>query len=111
VIPHFGGGMLREALMLADLSPNVHLDTSSSNSWIKYTPGLTLEGVFRSALASAGPDRLLFGTDSSFFPRGWNRDVYQVQKEALDTIGASAAVQEKIFGGNFSRLFPDVSKG
>ena len=39
IIPHFGAGMLREALMLADCCPNVHLDTSSSNSWIKFTPG------------------------------------------------------------------------
>jgi predicted TIM-barrel fold metal-dependent hydrolase len=27
VIPHFGAGFLREALMLADLCPNVYLDT------------------------------------------------------------------------------------
>ena len=105
IVPHFGAGMLREALMLADLCPNVYLDTSSSNSWIKYTPGLTLEAVFSSALAVAGPDRLLFGTDSSFFPRGWNRDVYEKQKASLDKIGAPEDVQQKIFGGNFARLF------
>lgn len=105
VIPHFGAGMLREALMIADLCPNVYLDTSSSNSWIKFTPGLTLEGVFRSALATVGPDRLLFGTDSSFFPRGWNRVVYDAQRAALDAIGAGPKVQDGIFGGNFSRLF------
>ena len=105
IVPHFGAGMLREALMLADLCPNVYLDTSSSNSWIKYTPGLTLEAVFSSALAVAGPDRLLFGTDSSFFPRGWNREVYEKQRAALSAIGAPAEVQEKIFGGNFASLF------
>jgi len=105
VIPHFGAGMLREALMLADSCPNVHLDTSSSNGWIKYTAGLTLEGVFRSALATVGPDRLLFGTDSSFFPRGWNRDVYDTQRAGLNAAGATADVQDRIFGGNFSRLF------
>lgn len=106
IIPHFGAGLLREALMLADLCPNVHLDTSSSNGWIRYTPGLTLEAVFKTALDVVGPDRLLFGTDSSFFPRGWNREVYERQKAALDTIGASAEAQAKIFGGNFQRLFP-----
>lgn len=108
IVPHFGAGMLREALMLADLCPNVYLDTSSSNSWIKYTPGLTLEGVFSSALAVAGPDRLLFGTDSSFFPRGWNRDVYEKQRASLDKIGAPEDVQQKIFGGNFARLFSEA---
>jgi len=105
IIPHFGGGMLREALMLADCCPNVHLDTSSSNAWIKYTPGLTLEQVFRSALDVVGPDRLLFGSDSSFFPRGWNREIYQRQKAALDAIGVDAAVQANIFANTFTRLF------
>ena len=105
VIPHFGAGLLREALMVASLCPNVSLDTSSSNSWIKQTPGLTLEQVFRTALDVVGPDRLLFGTDSSFFPRGWNREVYGQQKTALDDIGVAATDQEKIFAGNFRRLF------
>ena len=36
VIPHFGAGYFREALILAGLCPNVYLDTSSSNSWMKY---------------------------------------------------------------------------
>jgi predicted TIM-barrel fold metal-dependent hydrolase len=105
IIPHFGGGMLREALMLADCCPNVYLDTSSSNGWIKYTPGLTLEQVFKSALDVVGPDRLMFGSDSSFFPRGWNGEIYQKQKAALDSIGVAPAVQDKIFSGNFQRLF------
>ena len=105
IIPHFGGGMLREALMLADCCPNVNLDTSSSNSWIKYTPGLSLEQVFKSALDVAGPDRLLFGSDSSFFPRGWNADIYRQQQSALDAIGVSAEVRQKIFAENFVRLF------
>ena len=85
--------------------PNVHLDTSSSNGWIKYTPGLTLEQVFKTALDVAGPDRLIFGSDSSFFPRGWNGEIYQKQKSALDAIGAGADQQDKIFSGNFTRLF------
>jgi predicted TIM-barrel fold metal-dependent hydrolase len=107
IVPHFGAGMFREALMLADLCPNVLLDTSSSNGWIKYEPhGLTLSAVFRQALAVAGPDRLLFGTDSSFFPRGWVMDVYERQSSALDEINASEEVRAKIFGGNFERVFP-----
>ena len=105
VIPHFGAGMLREALMLADCCPNVYLDTSSSNSWIKYTPGLTLEQVFRTALDVVGPDRLIFGTDSSFFPRGWNREIYERQQAALNAIGVGQPAQHKIFHDNFARLF------
>jgi uncharacterized protein len=106
IVPHFGAGLFREALMLADLCPNVLLDSSSSNSWIKYQPGLTLAAVFRQALAVVGPDRILFGSDSSFFPRGWVMDVYERQSSALDEIQASAEVREKIFAGNFDRVFP-----
>ena len=106
IIPHFGAGLFREALMAAEQAPNIHLDTSSSNGWMKYYPGLTLEAVFRSALSVAGPDRLLFGTDSSFFPRGWQQAVYDTQQAALDAIDVSADDQTKIFGSNFERLFP-----
>ena len=110
IVPHFGAGFLREALMAAEACPNIHLDTSSSNGWIKYYPGLTLIDVFRRALDTLGPDRLLFGTDSSFFPRGWQQPIYEAQKSLLDTIGADAAVQTKIFGGNFERIFPSSSR-
>jgi predicted TIM-barrel fold metal-dependent hydrolase len=106
VIPHFGAGLLRETLMAADSCANIHLDTSSSNSWIRYVPGLTLESVFSTALAVAGPSRLLFGTDSSFFPRGWQRPVFDAQKAALAATGAGADAEALIFGGNFDRLFP-----
>jgi predicted TIM-barrel fold metal-dependent hydrolase len=106
IIPHFGAGLFREALMVADLCPNILFDTSSSNGWIKYQAGLTLSAVFRQALAVAGPDRLLFGSDSSFFPRGWVRDVYEQQSSALDELGVSSEVRAKIFGENFDRVFP-----
>jgi predicted TIM-barrel fold metal-dependent hydrolase len=70
IVPHFGAGRFQEALMAADQCATIHFDTSSSNGWMKYYPGLTLDAVFRQALAVVGPRRLLFGTDSSFFPRG-----------------------------------------
>jgi uncharacterized protein len=106
IVPHFGAGLFREALMVGDLCPNVLFDTSSSNGWVQYHPGLTLAAVFRQALAVVGPDRVLFGSDSSFFPRGWVKDVYEQQSSALDQIGASAEVRDKVFGGNFDRVFP-----
>ena len=106
IIPHFGAGMFREALMVADLCPNIVFDSSSSNAWIKYQPGLTLSAVFKQVLAVVGPERMLFGTDSSFFPRGWVKAVYDAQLAALDEIGAPADVRKKIFAGNFDRIFP-----
>lgn len=106
IIPHFGAGLFREALMAADQCRNIHLDTSSSNGWMKYYPGLTLDGVFGQALAAAGPRRLLFGTDSSFFPRGWQKGIYDAQVAAMAAAGVSAADRDMIVGGNFARLFP-----
>jgi predicted TIM-barrel fold metal-dependent hydrolase len=106
IVPHFGAGFLREALMAVDQCANIHLDSSSSNGWIKYYPGLTLEGVFRQALASAGAGRILFGTDSSFFPRGWQEPVHAAQAAVLRAIGAADEDRARIFGGNFERLFP-----
>jgi len=106
IIPHFGAGFFREALMALDQCENIYLDTSSTNSWVRYHSGLTLEGVFRQALEVAGPDRLLFGTDSSFFPRGWQRQVFERQRQVLESAGADESAQSKILGGNFDRLFP-----
>jgi predicted TIM-barrel fold metal-dependent hydrolase len=109
IIPHFGAGLFREAMMVADLCSNIRLDTSSSNGWIKYhreSGGLTLAAVFRQALSVVGADRLLFGSDSSFFPRGWVARIFEEQSSALDEIGATADEREKIFGRNFDRLFP-----
>jgi len=106
VVPHFGAGYLREALMLCDLCPNVHLDTSSSNSWMRYEEAhLDLRIVFRRALDVAGPKRLLFGTDSSYFPRGWNAHIFETQSKALYEIGVTDEVARLIFQENLPHLF------
>ena len=105
VIPHFGAGYFRETLMLCDLCPNVYLDTSSGNSWVRYLPGgLDLKDVFRQALEVAGPHRLLFGSDSSFFPRAWHAQILQKQVQALCAIEISADHASLILGGNLERL-------
>jgi predicted TIM-barrel fold metal-dependent hydrolase len=106
IVPHFGGGFFREALMAAEACHNIVFDTSSSNGWIKFNPGLTLVEVFRRAIAVAGPDRVLFGTDSSYFPRGWRRVIHGAQRAVLDEIGAEPDVAERIFSRNFDRIFP-----
>lgn len=105
VIPHFGAGYLREALMVADLCPNVYFDTSSSNRWIRCEPGVSdLASVFRQTLDVLGPKRLLFGTDSSWFPRGWVRSLFEEQVRILSSIGISGEMARGIFGGNLNAL-------
>jgi uncharacterized protein len=107
VVPHFGAGYLRETLMLADLCPNVYLDTSSSNSWMRYE-GMEIKTVIRRALDVAGAHRLLFGTDSSFFPRGWNFEIFEKQTRAFLDLGVSAEDARLILEGNLVRLFGDA---
>lgn len=106
IIPHFGAGFMRKALIAADQCPNIHLDTSSSNGWMKFYPGLTLESVFGQAVQIAGPERVVFGTDSSFFPRGWQRGIFDTQLEAMARAGLGAEAQGRVLHGNFDRLFP-----
>jgi uncharacterized protein len=105
IVPHFGAGYFREALMLADLCPNVYLDTSSSNRWTRYhAPHLDLRAVFRQSLEVFGPSRLLFGSDSSFFPRGWHYQIFEEQATALYELGLDLAGARLIFGENLLRI-------
>lgn len=91
--------------MLCDLCPNVYLDTSSSNNWMRYEEAhLDLRAVFRRVLDVIGPQRLLFGTDSSFFPRGWNAGILETQSKALYEIGVTDAVARLILHDNLVRL-------
>jgi uncharacterized protein len=103
VVPHFGAGYFREALMLADLCPNVYFDTSSSNNWIRYEH-LDLRQVFRRALDVVGPKRLLFGTDSSFFPRGWHHQIFDEQARVLYELNLSEEDARAIFSENLLRI-------
>ena len=104
VIPHFGAGFLRETLMVGAQCPNVVVDTSSSNGWIKTQPGLELPEVFARALDVFGPERVLFGTDSGVFPAGWRADRRDAQRALLEDLGVGAADQQAVFAGNAARV-------
>lgn len=105
IIPHFGAGFWRETLMAADLCPNIFIDTSSSNKWINYESAeLDLRKVFEKTLKIVGAKRLLFGTDSSFFPRGWNAEIFDTQVKILAEIGIEKNEAEAIFGLNLENL-------
>ena len=105
VIPHFGAGFLRESLMVGAQCENIYVDTSSSNSWMRTQPGGgSLERVFERVCDVYGCDRVLFGTDSGTFPRGWRKDLFDEQHRACTKLGLSEAEREQIFGGNARRL-------
>jgi len=106
IIPHFGCGYFRETLMLGSQCENVYVDTSSSNSWIKTQPHpLTLANVFHTTRAVFGHERILFGTDSGVFPRGWRKDILTVQLQAMNDAGLSEEEQQAILHDNAARLF------
>jgi predicted TIM-barrel fold metal-dependent hydrolase len=105
VIPHFACGFFRELLLVASECGNVSTDTSSSNSWMEKLPEpLSLKRVFERTLAVLGAERILYGSDSSFFPRGFLRDHLEGQLRVLSEIGVSPAQAAAIFGGNLERL-------
>jgi hypothetical protein len=105
IAPHFGCGQLGR--LLGGGVGNLYLDTSSSNEWTRGTPEFPDHAsAFRAALDSKtfGPDRLLFGSDSTVFPRGWRKDVCEAQQAALDALGVGPAVKSAIFRQNFLTL-------
>ena len=105
VVPHFGAGLLRELLLLCWSCPNVYIDSSGSNRWMRWMPfDLDLKQLFRRVIESAGADRLIFGSDSSYFPRGFSLPYLREQLKACRSIGLEESSIEKIFYRNAARL-------
>lgn len=105
VVPHFGCGYLRETLHLCWACRNVYIDTSGSNQWMRWMPGdLTVKALFRKYLETIGPERIIFGADSSWFPRGFPVRYLQDQIRDLRELGLGHETLQKILGGNAARL-------
>lgn len=106
VVPSFGSGTLRALLRLGLQCPNVYVDSSSSNCWLEDQSEFgSLREVFERTLEVFGPARILFGTDSSSFPRGWRVAIYTEQLELMKTIGLSDRACDAILGQNARDLF------
>jgi predicted TIM-barrel fold metal-dependent hydrolase len=105
VVPHFGCAWERETLQLAWACPNVHVDTSGSNQWVRWVPGdVTVKYLFRKYYETIGPSRIIFGSDSSWFPRGFAIRYLQDQmRDCLDLNMPDEHIQ-MIFAGNAARL-------
>ena len=92
-------------LLVADECANVYTDTSSSNAWASRLPRpLSLAEVFERSLDVLGAERILYGSDSSFFPRGWQKDQVQTQVGVLEELGVTKDQAAGILGGNLTRL-------
>lgn len=105
IIPHFGAGYWQELLALCWSLPNINVDTSGSNQWIRWMPyELTLEDLFAKAYQTIGPERVLFGSDSSYFPRGFSQRYLQDQLRVCYHLNFPEEEIRLIFGGNAARL-------
>jgi hypothetical protein len=109
IIAHFGAGWFREVLLMQYQADNVYMDSSGSNSWMKYLPyELDLKMIFRKAIQAGGSHKILFGTDSTFFPRGWRFNVLEAQVNACRELVADGVIKEidisNIFHDNIKRL-------
>lgn len=104
VLPSYGGGFLREALMVGALCDNVLLDTTPP-AWLALQASeVTLEDVLERTLAVYGADRLCFATGSTSASPGWRGDLATVQREALGALEVRARDCARILDGNARAL-------
>jgi hypothetical protein len=105
VVPHFGCTYIFDTLQLCWACRNVYVDTSGSNQWIRWMPEeWTVKRLYRKYLETIGPDRIIFGTDSSWFPRGFAERYLQDQIRDLVYLGVAHGTMQKILAGNAARL-------
>ena len=105
VIPNFGAGRFEETLEVGKACPNVYVDTAGSNSWTNEHPAKPdLRTVFQKALAAFGSGRILFGSDSGLFPRGYRYDIVDNQTKLVQEMRLQLADAKKIFYENAAAL-------
>jgi uncharacterized protein len=105
IIPHFGCGYMQDLLWLCWSVPNVCVDTSGSNQWMRWVPyEMTTEKAFAKYYETIGPERIIFGTDSSWFPRGFSYRYLQDQLRDLRHLNWKQEEIQLVFGGNAARV-------
>lgn len=105
VVPHFGAGYWGDLLQLAWACENVLVDTSGSNQWMRWMPyPLTLGDLLRKAYETVGPERIVFGTDSQYFPRGFAERYLEDLVREMAYAGLPSADVDRILYGNAWRL-------
>lgn len=105
IIPHFGAGRFEETLEVGKECPNVYVDTAGSNSWMATHPTkLDLRQTLQKTLAVFGAGRVLFGSDSGTFPRGYRYDIVDNQTKLAQEMRLPLADSKKIFYENIAEL-------
>jgi uncharacterized protein len=105
IIPHFGCGHPEQLLQLAWVCPNVYVDTTGSNQWTRWMPyPLTVKDLFKKFYETVGPKRIIFGTDSEWFPRGFVKRYLDDQLRDCYEIGMKEEEIKSIFRDNIAGL-------
>jgi len=110
VIPHFGCGQTKDLLQLAWVCPNIYVDTSGSNQWVRWMPyNLTVKDLFKKFYETIGPERIIFGSDSSYFPRGFVKRYYEDQIRDCIELGMTESEIKMIFHNNMALLLDKLN--
>jgi len=105
VIPHFGCGYVFETLNLCWACPNVFVDTSGSNQWMRWMPyPVDLASLFRKYHDTIGASRIIFGTDSSWFPRGFTDAYLDIQVREMYDNGFDEDEVDQVLYRNIAGL-------
>jgi predicted TIM-barrel fold metal-dependent hydrolase len=105
IIPNFGAGRFEETLEVGKACRNVYVDTAGSNSWMAEHPSKPdLRTVLQKMLSAYGAGRILFGSDSGMFPRGYRYDIVDNQTKLVQEMRLSLADGKKIFYENMASL-------
>jgi predicted TIM-barrel fold metal-dependent hydrolase len=105
IVPHLGCGYVFETLNLCWGCPNVFVDTSGSNQWMRWVPyELNLDILFRKYRETIGSGRILFGTDSSWFPRGFSEIYLDEQVRSMVYVGYSEYELDAVLYRNAAML-------
>lgn len=111
IVPHFGCGQLEDTFMLCWACPNICIDTSGSNQWVRWMPyKITVKDLLERYYETIGPERIIFGTDGSWFPRGFVTKYFDSQVRDCYELGFSDRDVQNIFGGNIERIWGEFRK-
>ncbi len=105
VVPHFGCTHMGDLLQLCWTRPNVYVDGSGSNQWVRWMPfPLSLEDVIKKFVETVGPGRLIFATDSSWMPRGFAKIYLEEQHKIYRFLGLNDEELQAVFSKNAEYL-------
>ena len=90
---HFATGYLQELLFLMYHVDNVYAETSSSNRWMDFMAyDINLQQVFERVIKASDTNHIVFGTDTTSFPRGWRKPIYDTQLAVCNAIGLNQEI-------------------